>query len=53
VIYGSKGVSIGSGGLSATVPIGGIGRADQIWTQDSPNIQDRAEAWDTFGFSLS
>ena len=52
VIYGSKGVSIGSGGLSATVPIGGIGRADQIWTQDSPNIQDRAEAWDTFGFSL-
>jgi FG-GAP repeat len=52
VIYGSKGVSIGSGGLSATVPIGGIGRADQIWTQDSPNIQDRAEDWDTFGFSL-
>ena len=52
VIYGSKGVSIGSGGLSATVPVGGIGRADQIWTQDSPNIQDKAEAWDTFGFSL-
>ena len=53
VIFGSKGVSIGSGGLSATVPIGGIGRADQIWTQDSPNIQDRAEVWDTFGDSLS
>jgi FG-GAP repeat len=51
-IYGSKGVSIGSGGLSATVPVGGIGRADQIWTQDSPNIQDKSEAWDTFGFSL-
>lgn len=52
VIYGSKGVSIGSGGLSATVPVGGIGRADQIWTQDSPNVQDKAESWDTFGFSL-
>jgi hypothetical protein len=52
VIYGSLGITIGSGGLSATVPLGGFGRADQLWTQDSPNIEDRSEAADRFGSSL-
>lgn len=46
VIYGS------SDGLSAVRLSPGNGRADQIWTQNSANIQDRAEAWDSFGFSL-
>ena len=52
VIYGSKGVTITSGGLSATVPLGGNGRADQIWSQDSPGIEDDAEASDNFGDRL-
>ena len=52
VIYGSLGLAINSGGLSATVPLGGFGRADQIWTQDSPEIQDAGEADDRFGSSL-
>jgi len=42
VIYGS------SSGLSATSP-----RADQFWTQDSPNVNDRAEESDQFGASLT
>jgi len=42
VLYGS------SSGLSATSPI-----ADQLWTQDSANVNDPAEASDGFGFSLS
>jgi hypothetical protein len=41
VIYGS------SGGLSATAVI-----ADQLWTQDSPDIEDFAEFLDYFGDSL-
>ena len=41
VIYGS------SGGLSATAVI-----ADQLWTQDSPDIEDVAEFLDYFGGSL-
>ncbi|HTH21324.1 MAG TPA: hypothetical protein VL854_03830 [Nitrososphaeraceae archaeon] len=41
VIYGS------SGGLSATAVI-----ADQLWTQDSPDIEDVAEFLDYFGASL-
>jgi hypothetical protein len=28
-------------------------RADQFWTQNSPNIYDVVEAGDYFGFSLS
>ena len=42
VIYGS------SSGLSATSP-----RSDQLWTQDSPNIDDVAENSNAFGFSLT
>jgi len=42
VIYGS------SAGLSATTP-----RADQLWTQDSTNIEDVAEQNDFFGDSLA
>jgi hypothetical protein len=53
VIYGSKGLSIGTGGLSATVPFSGFGRADQLWTQGSPQIQGDAEASDQFGSALS
>ena len=41
VIYGS------SGGLSATAVI-----TDQLWTQDSPDIEDVAEFLDYFGGSL-
>ncbi len=42
VLYGS------SNGLSATSP-----RPDQIWTQDSPDVNDFAEINDFFGVSLS
>jgi hypothetical protein len=53
VIYGSLGIAIDSGGLSATVPLGGFGRADQIWTQNNPNIEDDSETDDRFGISLT
>lgn len=46
VIYGSI------AGLSAT-PVSGTGRADQIWTQDSINIEDSADGADLFGSSLA
>jgi hypothetical protein len=52
VIYGSKGVPIGSGGLSATVPFGGFGRANQLWTQGSLDVEGDPEAEDRFGSSL-
>jgi hypothetical protein len=52
VIYGSIGITINSGGLSTTVPLGGLGRVDQLWTQDSPNIEDNVEGHDYFGSSL-
>jgi hypothetical protein len=52
VIYGVIGVNLNSAGLSPNVPLGGIGRDDQIWTQDSPNIEDNAELNDMFGSSL-
>src|SRR4030095_12129545 len=52
VIYGSLGLVFGSGGLSPTVPLGGIGRDDQIWTQNSAGIEDDAQATDKFGNSL-
>jgi F5/8 type C domain/6-bladed beta-propeller/FG-GAP repeat/NHL repeat len=52
VIYGSLGLVLGSEGLSPTVPLGGIGRNDQIWTQNSPGIEDDAQATDKFGNSL-
>jgi hypothetical protein len=42
VIYGS------SSGLSAT-----ISRADQFWSQDSPDVDDVAEEGDSFGRTLS
>jgi hypothetical protein len=42
VIYGS------SSGLSST-----IGRNDQFWTQDTPNVNDVAEFADDFGRSLA
>jgi hypothetical protein len=42
VLYGS------STGLSATSPI-----SDQVWTQNSANVDDVAEEADIFGFSLS
>jgi len=42
VIYGS------SNGLSATSP-----HADQIWTEDSPNIDNQAETGDQFGQALA
>jgi hypothetical protein len=38
VLYGS------AGGLQATSP------PDQLWTQDSPNVEDQSEAFDRFGF---
>jgi hypothetical protein len=46
VIYGS------SGGLSATAAGQGDGRADQLWSQNSPSIQDTAEGIDAFGSTL-
>ncbi|HXV88849.1 MAG TPA: FG-GAP repeat protein [Nitrososphaeraceae archaeon] len=49
VIYGSVGIAIGSGGLSATVPLGGIGRDDQFWTQDTEDVEDHLEFNDYFG----
>jgi len=52
IIYGSQGLVFGSGGLSPTVPLGGIGRDDQIWTQNSAGIEDDAQATDKFGNSL-
>jgi hypothetical protein len=52
VIYGSVRTDIDLGGLSATVPPLGIGRADQIWTQNSLDIEDSAESSDNFGSSL-
>jgi FG-GAP repeat protein len=42
VLYGS------ATGLDATMPID-----NQLWTQDTPNIQDQAEPEDAFGSSLS
>jgi hypothetical protein len=42
VIYGS------SSGLSATLV-----KADQFWTQDSPDIENDAELSDLFGYSLT
>jgi glucose/arabinose dehydrogenase len=42
VIYGS------AAGLSATTP-----RADQIWHQNSANIEGAAESGDNFGYSLA
>jgi hypothetical protein len=48
VIYGSLGLNINSGGLSTPVPFGGLGRADQLWTQNSPNIEDNVESYDKF-----
>jgi uncharacterized protein YaaQ len=52
VIYGSVvGIVDIKGGLSATVPPGGIGRADQIWTQER-EIEGEPERGDNFGFSL-
>ena len=53
VIYGSIGIFINSGGLSPTVPLGGSGRADQIWTQNSTDIEDEVEAGDFFGGSVA
>lgn len=41
-LYGS------ASGLSATVT-----RADQLWHQDSSNVQDQAEPGDSFGSSLT
>jgi FG-GAP repeat len=41
VIYGS------SSGLSATTPV-----KNQIWTQNSPSVDDPSETVDSFGFSL-
>ena len=49
VIYGSVGINIGSGGLSATAPLGGTGRADQFWTQDTEDVEDHSEFSDYFG----
>jgi len=42
VLYGS------SSGLSATSP-----RADQFWTQNSPDVNDASENGDSFGHSLT
>ncbi|MGH9911038.1 MAG: hypothetical protein ACRD4W_01195 [Nitrososphaeraceae archaeon] len=39
VIYGSLGISINAGGLGATVPLSGFGRADDIWTQDIQTLK--------------
>lgn len=47
VLYGS------SIGISATMAPDGTGRADQIWTQNSPDIDDVAEPDDTFGSTLA
>jgi len=52
VIYGSVRNDIALGGLSAIVPPLGIGRADQIWSQNSLDIEDSAESSDKFGSSL-
>jgi hypothetical protein len=52
VIYGSLRNDLPIGGLSATVPFLGIGRTDQIWTQDIPGIKGFAEDSDQFGASL-
>jgi hypothetical protein len=41
VLYGS------AGGLQATVP------ADQFWNQDTTDVEDRVEAEDRFGWSLT
>jgi hypothetical protein len=41
VLYGS------AGGLQATSP------DDQFWHQDSPDVEDSAESWDHFGFSVA
>lgn len=46
VIYGSR------NGLSATVSAS-TGRADQTWSQNSPDIEDWSEANDRFGSSLA
>jgi hypothetical protein len=42
VIYGS------SGGLSTSSPLG-----DQFWTQDSTDINDHADPFDNFGYSVT
>jgi hypothetical protein len=52
VIYGSIRTDIPMGGLNAIVAAGTIGRADQLWTQDSPGIADYAEGGDQFGRSF-
>jgi hypothetical protein len=45
-IYGS------SQGLSATPSADGTGRMNQVWTQNSPNIEGVAEDADQLGYSL-
>jgi hypothetical protein len=52
VLHGSTGLVLTQGGLSAVVPVGGNGREDQFWTQDSPGIEDTIELADKFGSSL-
>jgi hypothetical protein len=37
--------------ISATVSLGGNKRADRIWTQEPPQIQDDAEANDQLGLT--
>jgi hypothetical protein len=46
IIYGS------SEGLSATEADDGTGRPDQIWYQNSPNVEGVSEVDDFFGSSL-
>ena len=36
VIYGVAGTTFLNSGLGATVPVGGSGRSDQLWSQESP-----------------
>jgi hypothetical protein len=47
VIYGS------SAGLRATAAGDGTGRSDQLWTQNSPGLEDNAEFFDLFGSILA
>ena len=52
VIYGVAGTTFLNSGLGATVPAGGSGRSDQLWSQEIPGIEDTADGDDVFGRSL-
>ncbi|HXV45529.1 MAG TPA: FG-GAP repeat protein, partial [Nitrososphaera sp.] len=53
VIYGVAGTTYLNSGLAAKVPLGGSGRADQYWSQASPDINGGITGSEDWGYSLA